>query len=189
MVRARAIAVPDGAAAWARLGFAVDREGTRVGGVRIAFGAAELSVEADGLTCERPDGLPLVHARAPARGEAPPHANGAIVVDHVVALTDSLDRTLAALGAAGLDLRRRDGAMAFLRLGELILEVVQRDGAEPGFWGLVVVVPDLGALGPLVGDAKDAVQPGRRIATVRREVGLTTALAFMTPRPQPGAPG
>jgi hypothetical protein len=79
--------------------------------------------------------------------------------------------------------------LSAMRLGELILEVVERPGAAVAFWGLVVVVPDLDGLGPLVGDPKDAVQPGRRIATVRPEAGLTTALAFMTPRPQPAAPG
>ncbi len=51
-----------------------------------------------------------------------------------------------------------------------------------------MVVADLDAcvreLGPLLGAPHDAVQPGRRIATVRREAGMPTALAFMTPRPQ-----
>jgi hypothetical protein len=72
--------------------------------------------------------------------------------------------------------------MAFLRLGPTILEVVERGGDPPRLWGLVVVVPELEGLGPLVGPAKDAVQPGRRIATVTPEAGLGTALALMTPR-------
>ncbi len=75
--------------------------------------------------------------------------------------------------------------MAFLRFGECILEVVERAGVAASLWGLVVVVEDLDGLGPLVGAPRDAVQPGRRIATVRPDAGLTTALAFMTPRPQP----
>ena len=182
MVEARSISVPDPAAAWTRLGFAVDGGATRVGGVRIALGAAQLEVAAAGLAAERPDGLALVHARDEAPGAPPTHPNGAVVLDHVVALTDDLRRTVDALVAARLDLRRERAPMAFLRLGELILEVVQRDDAEPALCGLVVVVPDLGTLGPLVGEPKDAVQPGRRIATVRREAALRTALAFMTPR-------
>ena len=36
----------------------------------------------------------------------------------------------------GLDLRRRDGRMAFLRLGSYILEVVERDGDPARFWGV-----------------------------------------------------
>jgi hypothetical protein len=49
----------------------------------------------------------------------------------------------------------------------------------------VAVVPDLAVLGPQVGEPHDAVQPGRRIASVRRDAGLRAPLAFMTPRPQP----
>ena len=56
----------------------------------------------------------------------------------------------------------------------------------------VVAVADVDALaGPLLGSARPAVQPGRRIATVRREAGLSTALALMS-RAQdsnPSAPG
>ena len=189
MVTARSISVPDAAAAWEPLGFSIAGGATQVGGVRIAFGAAQMEVAVEGLRTERPDGLPLVRADAAAGGPAPRHPNGAIVVDHVVALTDDLRRTVAALMAAGVDLRREQPPMAFFRLGELILELVQPDGAHPGFWGLVVVVPDLGAVGPLLGEPKDAVQPGRRIATVRRDAGLLTALAFMTPRPQPAPRG
>jgi hypothetical protein len=80
--------------------------------------------------------------------------------------------------------------MAFHRLGPLVLEVV---GAadRPALWGLVVVVADLDAcareLGPLLGDVRAAVQPGRRIATVRPEAGLPLALALMTPQPRPVA--
>lgn len=190
VVQARAISVPGEASGWERLGFAVTGSGTRVGGVAIAFGAPEPAVAADGLDAERPDGLPLTHASATTvTGTVLAHPNGAVVLDHVVALTDDMDRTLGALADAGLELRRRAGAMAFLRLGELILEVVERPGARVAFWGLVVVVPDVEDLGPLVGEAKDAVQPGRRIATVRREAGIGAALAFMTPRPQPAPRG
>ncbi len=107
------------------------------------------------------------------------------MVDHVVALTDALPRTTEALEDAGFELRRVAGPMAFFRFGECILELVER-GPAPALWGVVFVVDDLDGLGPLVGEPRDAVQPGRRIATVRREAGLSTAVAFMTPRPQPG---
>jgi hypothetical protein len=36
------------------------------------------------------------------------------------------------------------------------------------------------ALGDLLGRPRDAVQPGRRIATLRAEAGLGPAIAFMT---------
>jgi hypothetical protein len=103
---------------------------------------------------------------------------GAFAVDHVVVFTGSLDRTVAALQDAGLDLRRRDERMAFLRLGPYILEVVERGDDPARFWGFVVVVDDPGAV-PGAGPARNAVQPGRRIATVK---GLGTALAVMSRR-------
>ena len=120
---------------------------------------------APGLTGDDPDGLPL-RTRAPSTSRnRSAHPNGAFAVDHVVVLTGSLDRTVAALQDAGLDLRRRDERMAFLRLGPYILEVVERGDDPARFWGLVVVVADPGAV-PGAGPAKNAVQPGRRIATV-----------------------
>jgi len=180
---ARALALPGAAEAWERLGFA---PGAPIGGVRTAAGAPALQVAVEGLGAERPHGLALVTAEdAPAADGA--HPNGALAVDHVVALTGDMDATLAALHDAGLELRRERSAparQAFFNLRTLVLEVVEAPGREPALWGLTVVVEDLGALGPLVGEPRDAVQPGRRIATARREAGLPTALAFMTPRPQ-----
>jgi len=182
-VRARHISVPEPAEAWAALGFDVDA--FTVGGVAIVPGADELAVGAAGLARERPDGLPILHAD----GDAGPatHPNGARAVDHVVALTDSLPRTTGALEAAGFELRRVAGPMAFFRFGPCILELVER-GKAPGLWGVVFMVDELDGL-PLTGEPRDAVQPGRRIATVGRAAGLTTAVAFMTPRPQPGGAG
>ena len=198
---ARQIAVPDEPAAWERLGFAVGEDGAfAVGDVAIATGRGRFEVAVDGLATPEPDGLALVpagrtppgHAGAPGEGARRAHPNGAVAVDHVVAFTDAMDRTLAALDAAGLELRRvreppaAPARQAFLRLGPLILEVVET--GTLGLWGLVVVVPDVEDLGDLVGTPRDAVQPGRRIATVRREAGLSVALAFMTPRPQQPPP-
>src|SRR5215211_32274 len=82
----------------------------------------------------------------------------------------------------------RPPARRFFNLRTLVLEVVEAEGADPRLWGLTVVVEDLEALGPPVGEPRDAVQPGRRIATVPEEAGLPAALAFMTPRPQRSAP-
>ena len=180
---ARAILTRGDPAAWTRLGFAVQEDGSaRVGDVRLVTGADELSMEAFGLGQERPDGLAIVTTDA-APVEPGEHPNGALAIDHVVAFTDDLDRSSAALERAGAPLRRRAEPMAFHRLGPLVLEVVQT-GAAPALWGFVVVVADLDACaGPLLGSPRPAVQPGRRIATVRPEAGLPVALAFMTPQP------
>ena len=174
------IVLGDPPEAWETLGFRVQDGIVALGEERLELtgrGGGILEVTAPGLTADDPDGLPLrsgpLHPPQPSA-----HPNGAIGIDHVVVLTGSLDRTVAALQDAGLDLRRRDERMAFLRLGSYILEVVERGGDPARFWGLVVVVDDPGAV-PGAGPAKDAVQPGRRIATVK---GLGTALAVMSRR-------
>jgi hypothetical protein len=174
------IVLGDPPEAWEALGFHVDDEIIALGEERLRLtgrGGGILEVTAPGLTADDPDGLPL---RNGPRHEPEPaaHPNGAFAVDHVVVLTGSVDRTVTALRAAGLDLRRRDERMAFLRLGPYILEVVERGDDPARFWGLVVVVDDPGAV-PGAGPAKNAVQPGRRIATVN---GLGTALAVMSRR-------
>ena len=91
-----------------------------------------------------------------------------------------------------MPLSRVDGTMGFKRIGPAILELVQgSDPAHPDgparFWGLVVIVRDLKALGERLGEhlgpIKNAVQPGRRIATLRPTAGLSAAVAFMEPEP------
>jgi hypothetical protein len=194
MAAARELLIADDAAAWAALGFAPDGDGVlALGGLRVRLAGREagrgvLALHVDGLVAERPDGLPVISgAVAPAAaGDAPAHPNGARAIDHLVVLTGDRDRTAEALAAAGGDVRRRGGPpelpapMAFVRFGELIVEVAQTDGPAR-VWGLTVTVPDVDALaGPLLGSARPAVQPGRRIATVRREAGLSIALALMS---------
>jgi hypothetical protein len=130
-----------------------------------------------------------------------------LVIDHVVAVSPAFERSVQALQAAGLDLRRvREqptpaGAprQAFFRLGHEILELVaepddvtERAGGpnRPAhFWGLALQVEDLertaGLLGEHVGPIRSAVQPGRRIATVRRSGGLAVPLALMSAPERP----
>jgi hypothetical protein len=119
-------------------------------------------------------------------------------LDHVVVTTPDFERTAAALKDAGIPLRRvRDvgGGLAaggfrqgFRRLGPAILEVVEAPKVPAGparFWGLVVTVADLvglrARLAPHVGEIRDAVQPGRQIATLGEAAGLSPRIAFMDP--------
>jgi len=193
MAAAREVVIADEPAAWAALGFAPGQDGAfALGGVRVVLagrragrGIVELRVE--GLAGVRPDALPLVAPPAPGVALPGAHPNGALAIDHVVALTDDRDRTADALAAAGGDVRRRGAPpelpapMAFVRFGELIVEVAQV-GGPARLWGLTVTVADVDALaGPLLGAVRPAVQPGRRIATVRPHAGLSTALALMSP--------
>jgi hypothetical protein len=190
------LVIGDDPAAWQRLGFAVDGDRTVVGATTIVLDGAGGGLRAwalDGVSSTELDGLETVrsNASASAAGE---HPNGAVRIDHVVVNTPDLPRTFAALGEAGLDLRRvREHSetlhQGFFRMGEVILEVVgppEPAGEEPArFWGVVAVVPDVdelvaGADPGLFGEPRAAVQQGRRIVTVAREAGLTVPLAFLT---------
>jgi hypothetical protein len=108
-------------------------------------------------------------------------------------------RTVAALERHGVKARRRRRTdqygppftQTFFRLGGPILEVIGPDqpaGSDPArFYGIAFTVDDLDAtaamLGGGLGPVKDAVQPGRHIATLRREAGAGVPLAFMSPGP------
>jgi hypothetical protein len=201
------LTVADAPAAWAALGFELDGDTCVVGEVRIRLAGPKAGKGLAGWSLREVegtelDGLATTRSQRPPPSRRPAHPNGIVAVDHVVAIAPDLDRTVAALVEAGLDLRRiREqptpaGAprQAFFRLGATILEVVQEPeqareqagGDRPAFfWGLAFVAPDLEAtvagLGDVVGDARPAVQSGRRIATLRRSAGLAVPVALMTP--------
>ena len=189
---------------WEALGFTVQETELALGDVTVELGA-EIDGESGivGWTLhgvdpvDSIDGLVTRVGGQVAVGQASEHGNGAVAIDHVVITTPDFARTSDAMADAGLELRRIREApggfrQGFRRLGQAILELVEiRDAPDPGaparFWGLVVIVRDLDALseslGELLGPAKDAVQPGRRIATLRAAAGLGPAVAFMTPEP------
>jgi hypothetical protein len=200
--RISSLRIADPPQRWEALGFSVN-DG------RVALGGLELELEFEpgseirGITGwsltgldggeQEIDGLPLAPSREPVLTEGTgEHENGATGVDQVVVMTPDFDRTSAALNQAGIPLRRiRDGGgfrQGFRRLGPAILELVEAAEASPGparFWGLVVIVPDLEGLrerlDPHLGEIRDAVQSGRRIASLRRSAGLSPRVAFMTP--------
>jgi hypothetical protein len=122
------------------------------------------------------------------------HANGATTLDHVVVTSPDVGRTTAALAAAGIQPRRTvQGARGdaellyrFFLLGTCVLELVgpvSPAGDGPArFAGLAFTTTAIDGLGGLAGRPRPAMQPGRRIATLRREVGISTPVAFLTPR-------
>jgi hypothetical protein len=192
--------VADPPEAWEALGLAVDDDGScRIGATVLRLGAEGSGIVGwtlrDGAGTGPVDGLPTQRTTAPPPPAAE-HPIGARAVDHVVISTPDVDRTFAALQATGMTLRRERTAGApgrplrqgFFRHGEAIVEVVgpaEAAGDGPAtFWGLVVVVADMDRAAELVGDRlgepRDAVQPGRRIATVGEDAGLSVALALMT---------
>lgn len=221
-----AVDIGDDAAAWASLGFAVDGGACHVGHVRLRFtgrdgegtrGIVGWTVLGSGPDRDV-DGLPTsfgedLAASAPSRGAGgatgtggpdhrPVHPNGAVQIDHLVALTPDLDRTTAALAGIGLEPLRtreagRDRLQRFFRMGEVILELV--GPATPSgtgrarFWGLAFTVADLDAtaahMAGQLGSPKDAVQAGRRIATLRTSDEVSVPVAVMSARPRGNTAG
>ena len=197
----RGLTIGDDAAGWRAAGFEVPDDRYAVGGVTVRLAGRDgfRGVRSWHLEHPRPaDVEGLIHEEVDA---APPaaHRNGAIAVDHVVVGTSGLERTTSALASLGVVPRRtvegvRDGRGArfrFFLLGTCILEVIAptepRSDRPARFWGVAFVVNDLeatvAALGDACGPAHDAVQPGRRIASLRHEdLGVSVPVAFMTAR-------
>jgi hypothetical protein len=202
-----ALVIADPPEAWAGAGFTVDGDTCVVGQVRLQLVGRDgdrkriLSWSLRGM----PEGTESIDGLATTTSdEAMPsgvtHPNGAELIDHLVIMSPDVDRTITALNAVGLDtLRTRhvdpkqygfEARQTFFRLGEVVLELIgpnepQGDGPA-AFFGLAYTVADIDALTDLYGEhlgrVKDAVQPGRRIATLRhKELGLSVATAFMSP--------
>lgn len=157
----------------------------------VGWALSGVDPELDGTTI---DGL-VTSVVEPAGPVFAQHELGASGLDHVVVMTHDLERTTGAITeATGCELKRvrEVGAMrqGFHRIGRggLIVEVVERPEIDDGpatFWGLVLNVDDLDAACERIGAdrisaPKDAVQPGRRIATIDRDVGLGVPVALMT---------
>lgn len=203
------IVVADTPESWTAAGFSVDDDGVcRIGTVRVrligrdegkrirrwslrglAPGALDAEGGLDGLDTAVSDREPAVPAE---------HPNGVELIDHVVLVTPNQQRTITAIEALGLPAKRTRetdtyGApflQTFFRCGEVILELIgpeEPSGDGPAaFFGIAYAVTDLDALAALLGDAlgpiKEAVQPGRRIATLRhKQVDMSVATAFMSP--------
>lgn len=207
----RSLIVGDTAAAWQAGGFTVAH---RHGRARTTIGQVDIELvgpdDGVGIVAWRFDGpdLPssidgittLRAGRVGADAEAPSHANLTSHIDHVVMMTPDLDRTMEAMDQAGFEARRirhvpgsePPRRQVFFWAGPSIIELVgpvASTGDGPAsLWGLALTCTDLDAAGAVLGDrlgpAKPAVQPGRRIATLRtRDLGISVPIAFLSPHP------
>jgi catechol 2,3-dioxygenase-like lactoylglutathione lyase family enzyme len=135
--------------------------------------------------------------RSAALADAPMTA-----MDHVVVSTADPERAAALYGARlgldmALDRSHLDwGRLMFFRCGDLIVEVVQRPGAnldqaQDKLWGLSWRVADIDATrarlastGVDVSDVRTGRKPGTRVLTVRNGTcGIPTLLVERTARP------
>lgn len=190
---------------WGELGLMVADEVTQIGEVTLRFGH-----EGEGIVgwvlrgVDGPrdlDGLATTWLPAPIEPSAPrEHRLACPAVDHVVVATPDPRRTFRCFESAGLALRRERAAgseqrplvQGFFRHGEAAVEVVgprEASGDGPAaFWGLTLVTEELDAAVTALGEercaaAREAVQPGRRIATLHPGAGLPTRVALMSPAP------
>jgi hypothetical protein len=200
--------VADAADAWTTAGFSVDSSATcRVGGIAVRLIGRGLGTDTGtgivgwsmrGLppSVRDLDGIPTTRSDAVTATPAT-HANGVTGIDHVVVFSPDLPRTVESLATIGIDPRReRDGELGgrairqiFFRLGEVIVEVVgSPDTVSTGastLWGITYVVEDIDATASYLGvrttPVKDAVQPGRRITTLRHhDLGMSVRTAFIS---------
>ncbi len=188
---------------WVALGLTVADGIAQVGATTLRFGAEGDGIvgwSLSGVGEEALDGVPTQWLPQPVLPSHPvDHPATAVAVDHVVVATPDPARTFAAFEAVGMVLRREATGgspehplrQGFFRHGEAVVEVVgppEADGDGPArLWGLTLVVADFDAARRASGDhlapAKDAVQPGRRIATLRRSAGLPVPVALMSAAP------
>lgn len=189
--------------AWGELGLMVADEVTQLGEVTLRFGHEGEGIV--GWALRGPDGPPDLDGLAttwlpePVEPSAPrEHRLAYPCIDHVVVATPDPRRTFACFESAGLVLRReraagteqRPLAQGFFRHGETIVEVVgPREPTDDGpatFWGLTLVAEELDAVVVQLGEERcsaprEAVQPGRRIASLRHDAGLGTRVALISP--------
>ena len=201
------LSIADPPERWAALGFGVRDGQVGAHSVTLTLGIAPqgagivgwtlagLEHEGDigGLPTRRADPVSGAHRVDPTAG------NDVARIDHLVVVTPGFDALAAELTERGLGLRRvaevRGTRMGFRRIGGPILEVVEAPDAEAtSFWGITFAVSgppggsesldELCVRNRFVGDPRPAVQPGRRIATVSRDAGLSTRVAFIDPEPR-----
>ena len=198
MARITQLTVGGSPTAWSTLGFSFDSD-------RCAFGEVVVHVDRSfepgfvswtlghAAMLESPDGLETSFdddVVAPNSGSSIIDVVG---IDHVVVMTNDLLRTTSAISrVTGEPLKRvreaGDGIrQGFHRLGSVVVEVVESARVtQTHLWGFVLTVGNLddvvAHMGPaVIGSPRDAVQPGRRIATIRSSVGLGVPVALITP--------
>lgn len=203
------ILIGDAPESWRAAGFTVDDDGNcQVGTVQLQLAGPDAgkrivawSLRDVPASIEDVDGLPTTACDAPPPAPVE-HANGVEFIDHLVILSPDVDRTVGALEALGIETRRTrqidadqygfDARQTFFRMGEVVLELIganePMEGAADrpaGFFGLAYTVRDLDGTAAMlaehIGNVKDAVQPGRRITTLRhKNFGMSVATAFMS---------
>ena len=201
--------VGDDPDAWRAAGFRVDGNEATFGKVVIKLAGAdgERGVLGWSLAGVTTDIEQISTFNAPSPGSQPirreengaaTHTNAVFAIDHVVVETGDVDRTVEAFTEVGMAERRRatmstpvgERQQAFLWAGRVIIEVVgpvePDHDASMGIWGLALVSSNLAVtahvLAEDLSEPRDAVQPGRKIATMRtRSLDISIPIVVMSP--------
>jgi len=199
------LVIGDEPSAWASAGFVVDDNAVVLGKTVVELVGSSgdrgvLGWSIDGVSTDL-DGLASVIVPDHQPGDPTSHPNMVFAIDHVVVSSDMPSRTAAAFEAVGIGERKRrtfagpDGRereQRFFWAGRVIVELmgpstpsVDRERSV-AFWGLALASANLeiasSVLGDLLGDLKDAVQPGRKITTLRtRDLDISVPIALMSP--------
>jgi hypothetical protein len=194
------LVVGDDPGVWKEIGFNVDGDRCRVGHVEVIFdpsvgkGIRKWTLVGDGDGDV--DGVPTTWSDDGVEATGA-HPNGIFEIDHVVLTSPDIGRTVGALESFGIMAKRQRETgtygspmlQTFFRLGQPILELIgpkEPMGDQAArFFGLAFTSEDLELTAKVMGDAlhgaKDAVQPGRRIATLDKSAGSTIGIAIMSP--------
>lgn len=206
MPELRRLLVGDKPEAWIDAGFSVTDNETSIGGIALRFaettGPGIIGWEMTEIDDGSIDGI--LSIGTDASPVAPTvHPNGVSHLDHVVVMTPDMERTNTAMRGFGFSVKRTREVpgtdpvklQSFIWAGETILEVVgpaEATGTGPAsIWGLALTTDDMNkatsSIDPFISTPKPAVQPGRQIATINSKgLGMTTALALMTPHVRTG---
>ena len=193
--------VGDDPSAWERLGFCINENRSLIGRTEVVFSDGPKGIHSWVLRNSMPSQfgpIPTTFTENPVPNPSIAHPNGSIGFHHVVLMVPAFDIGKTALSNAGVQVEqgRPFGSTekAMLRsapkMGDIELELIGPESEDRSrhwqLWGLVIAVDDIDEtadfLGDLIGQVKPAVQPSRRIATVKKEAELGVAVAFLGPR-------
>ena len=203
------LVIGDDPDAWRAAGFTVHGTLMRFGKVEVdlvgsrgprgvlAWKLRHVDTDIDGLTTASEQDAALV-SRPESAPSVDEHTNAVFGIDHVVIQTGDVDRTVSAFAALGIDERRSTisdtGAgqrrQSFLWAGRVILEVIgpvhDTMASAASIWGLAMVSSNLQTTCHVfeenLSTPRDAVQPGRKIATVRTDdLDISVPLAILSP--------
>ena len=193
--------VGDDPTAWERLGFCINENRSLIGRTEVVFSDGPRGIHSWVLRNSMPSqfgSIPTTLTENPVPNPSAAHPNGSIGFHHVVLMVPAFDIGKTALSNAGVQVEqgRPFGSTekAMLRsapkMGDIELELIGPESEDRSrhwqLWGLVVAVSDIDAtselLGDLLGQVKPAVQPHRRIATLKKEAELGVAVAFLGPK-------